>query len=80
MGVEGEFNGFVNVIVGILIMVGLGVFFSVFLGVMIGVFLVEFVVGLAIVNGVCFVIVILSSVFLVIVGVFVYGVLVIIIK
>jgi phosphate transport system permease protein len=77
VGVENEPNGFANAIVGTLTMVGIGSMLSIPLGILTGIFLAEYCKGSAIVKGIRFICVILSSVPSVIVGVFAYGILVI---
>jgi phosphate transport system permease protein len=80
VGMEGEPNGFANAILGTVTMVGLGAILSIPLGVLTAVYLSEFGKQTPLAQTVRFVIKILSAVPSIVVGVFAYGVIVVIWK
>jgi len=73
-------NGFGNAILGTLIMVGIAALLSIPIGVMTGIFLAEFGQGTAMAGFVRFVTTILTGVPSIVVGVFAYGVIVLVTK
>ena len=73
-------NGFANAIVGTFILVGLAALISIPCGVMTGIFLSEFAKNNPVANAIRFITLILSSVPSIVVGVFAYGVVVVVTK
>jgi len=80
VGLKDVPNGFANAIVGTLMMVGIACVLSIPFGVMTGIFLSEFGKGSRVASFIRFVTLILSSVPSIVVGVFAYGVIVLVTK
>ncbi|NCJ07340.1 phosphate ABC transporter permease PstA [Synechococcales cyanobacterium C] len=76
VGMTGVANGFANAILGTLIMVGIAALLSIPLGVIAAVFLTEFGQDMRLLQVIRFMVVVLSGVPSIVVGVFVYGMIV----